>query len=150
MELDTLVWVWLIIAIVFFFAELITVGFVLAAFGVGALGGALVALFGLGLEWQLLVFVLISGLAVVYSRRFADRVTGKQAENVGVDRVLGKHAIVLEDIEPLSAAGRVRVEREVWRAQSFDDQPIPAKTVVEIVEVQGTRLLVRPLPDPNR
>ena len=137
-------WVWLGIAVFFFLAELFTAGFVLAAFGVGAAAAALVAFVGLDLPWQLVTFIGVSAAAVLLSRRFADRVTGQQAQGVGIDRVLHKRAVVLEAIDPVTATGRVRVEREEWRADSITGQTIPSGTVVEVTGVVGTRLQVKP------
>ena len=48
---------------------------------------------------------------------------------------------MLEEIDPLMATGRVRVEREEWRADSVDGQKIAKDEVVEVVRVAGTRLL---------
>ncbi|NOZ50487.1 MAG: NfeD family protein [Chloroflexi bacterium] len=140
---EILRWGWLVVALTFFLAEVFTAGFVLAAFGVGALAAALVAFLGLGIDWQLVLFVLVSVVAIAYSRRFAERITGPQAEGVGVDRVLGKRAVVLEIIDPIAASGRVRVDREEWRAQSANDEIFPVNAIVEIVRVEGTRLIVR-------
>ena len=137
-------WVWLGIAVFFFLAELFTAGFVLAAFGVGAAAAALVAFVGLDLPWQLVTFIVVSAVAVLLSRRFADRVTGQQAQGVGIDRVLHKRAVVLETIDPVSATGRVRVEREEWRADSLTGQTIPSGAIVEVTGVVGTRLQVKP------
>jgi len=50
---------------------------------------------------------------------------------------------VLETIDPLQATGRVRIDREEWRAQSADDTVIPVNSRVEVVRVEGTRLIVR-------
>ncbi|MCP4168043.1 MAG: NfeD family protein [Chloroflexi bacterium] len=147
MTFDIFFWGWLIFAMILFVGEIFTAGFVLAAFGIGALAGALFALFGFEVQWQLLVFIAVSAISVTLSRRFADRVSGEQPENVGVDRVLGKRAVVLETIEPLAGLGRVRIEREEWRAESADEESIPSGTVVEIIGVEGTRVLVRPTAD---
>lgn len=147
MNFEIIRWAWLLIAMLFFLAEVFTAGFVLAAFGVGALAAFAAALLGLDLQWQLLVFVVISAISVVLSRRFADRVTGKQPEGVGADRMVGKYGVVLTSIEPRVAKGLVRVEREEWRADSVDGQVIPADTVVQVVKLEGTRLMVRPEPD---
>jgi membrane protein implicated in regulation of membrane protease activity len=140
-------WVWVAMALFFFVAEIFTLGFVLACFGVGAAVAALLAFAGLGAAWQLLAFVVVSALAVLLSRRFADRVSEPNAERVGVDRVLGKRAVVIEAIEADSASGRVRVEREEWRAEAVDDEEIAAGSRVEVVAVEGTRLRVRRLED---
>lgn len=140
-----LAWGWLIFAMILFVAEIFTVGFLLAAFGVGALAAAVVAFLGLDVQWQLLVFVIVSSVAVVLSRNLAERITRRQAVGVGIDRVLGKQAVVLEAIDDVHATGIVRVDREQWRAQSADHEIIPVDTVVEVVGVEGTRLIVRPL-----
>jgi membrane protein implicated in regulation of membrane protease activity len=42
------------------------------------------------------------------------------------------------------ATGLVRVEREEWRAESVDGSAIPAGTAVEVLRVDGTRLIVGP------
>lgn len=141
-----LVWVWFVIAILFFLGEVLTSGFVMAAFGVGALVATLAALLGATLPVQLIVFIVTSGVGVLLSRRFADRITGPQAQGVGIDRVIGKRAVVLEAIDPMTATGMVRVEREEWRADAAGNVPIPAGAVVEVLAVEGTRLKVRQVP----
>ncbi len=143
--MDLLRWAWLVMALLLFLAEMFTAGFFLAAFGVGAAAGALVAFAGGGPLWQFVAFIIVSTVAVLMARRFADRVTGEQAQGVGIDRVIGKQAVVLEPIDPLTATGRVRVEREEWRAEAVNGQPIARNVLVEVIGVQGTRLQVRPV-----
>jgi membrane protein implicated in regulation of membrane protease activity len=57
---------------------------------------------------------------------------------------------VLQDIPGDAELGMVRVDREMWRAQSTDGSPIAAGTVVRVAEVQGTRVIVaaESLPEP--
>jgi membrane protein implicated in regulation of membrane protease activity len=138
-------WVWIGMALFFLLAEVFTAGFVLACFGIGALAAAIPAFLGFGLVWQLLVFIIVSTVAVLFSRRFADRVTGDQPQGLGVDRVLGKRALVIEDIDPHSPSGRVRVDVEEWRADSESGSAISKGTTVEVLAVNGTRLRVRPV-----
>ena len=138
-------WVWIGMALFFLLAEVFTAGFVLACFGIGALAAAIPAFLGLGLVWQLLVFIIVSTVAVLFSRRFADRVTGDQPQGLGIDRVLGKRALVIEDIDPHSPSGRVRVDVEEWRADSESGSAISKGTIVEVLAVDGTRLRVRPV-----
>ena len=144
--MDLVRWAWIGMALFFLLAEVFTAGFVLACFGIGALAAAIPAFLGFGLVWQLLVFIIVSTIAVLFSRRFADRVTGDQPQGLGVDRVLGKHALVIEDIDPHSPSGRVRVDVEEWRADSESGSPISKGTIVEVLKVDGTRLRVRPVP----
>ena len=143
--MDIIRWIWVGMALFFLLAEVFTAGFVLACFGIGAAAAAIPAFLGFDLVWQLLVFVVVSTIAVLLSRRFADRITGDQPQRVGVDRVLGKHALVIETIDPHSPAGRVRVDVEEWRADSADGSSIAEGTIVEILGIDGTRLKVRAL-----
>ena len=138
-----LLWGWLVLALIFFAAEIFTAGFVLLCFGLGALAGAGLAYFGLGLTWQLIAFIVVSIAAVLLSRPFAERVTSTGPQNLAGDRVLGKRAVVLQAIDPIANTGMVRVGTEEWRAASVDHSPIAKDSVVEVVGVEGVRLQVQ-------
>ncbi len=142
-----LLWGWIVLALIFFAAEIFTAGFVLLCFGFGALAAAGLAFFGLGLTWQLLAFIVVSSAAVLLSRPFAERVTSKGPQDVAGDRVLGKRAVVLQAIDPIANTGMVRVDTEEWRAESVDHSPIAKDSVVEVVAVEGVRLQVRRITD---
>lgn len=138
-----LLWSWLVLALIFFAVEIFTAGFVLLCFGIGALAAAGLAFFGLGLTWQLVAFILLSSAAVLLSRPFAERVTSTGTQNLAGDRVLGKRAVVLQAIDPITNTGMVRVGTEEWRAESVDHSPLAKDSVVEVVGVEGVRLQVR-------
>ncbi|RLT39952.1 MAG: NfeD family protein [Chloroflexi bacterium] len=138
-----LLWGWLVLALIFFAAEIFTAGFVLLCFGIGALAAAGLAFFGLGLTWQLLGFIVVSSAAVLLSRPFAERVTSTGPQSVAGDRVLGKRAVVLQAIDPIANTGMVRVGTEEWRATSVDHSTIAKDSIVEVIGVEGVRLQVR-------
>ena len=138
-----LLWGWLVLALIFFAAEIFTAGFVLLCFGIGALAAAGLAFFGLGLTWQLLGFIVVSSAAVLVSRPFAERVTSTGPQSVAGDRVLGKRAVVLQAIDPIANTGMVRVGTEEWRATSVDHSTIAKDSIVEVIGVEGVRLQVR-------
>ena len=148
MEVDIFFWGWLILALIFFVGELLTAGFFLVAFGAGAALAALAAIFGLDIVWQLAIFVAASAVIVFSLRRFADTISPKkQSSQIGIDRVLGKKAVVIETIDAINGTGIVRVDAEEWRALPEDTtQIIPEKSIVEVLAVKGTRLVVRPVP----
>lgn len=142
--MDLVRWVWTIMAVAFFLAEIFTAGFVLACFGVGATAAAALAWLGFGPAAQLGTFVVTSIAAIFVSRPFAERVAPAQHPGVGADRAVGGTARVVERIDPAEGRGRVRFEAEEWRADSATGAPIDEDAVVEVVSVSGTRLRVRP------
>ncbi len=147
MHTDIYFWGWMILALLFFAGELLTAGFFLVAFGVGAAVAGIAALLGLNMAWQLLLFSVLSLLVVFSLRGFADKITPTSSDtSVGIDRVLGQEAIVIEKIDSIASSGLVRVNAEKWRALPENPgQVIPAGTVVEVLKGEGTRLVVRPI-----
>ncbi len=104
-----------------------------------------IAIFGVGAAVQWAVFVVVSGVLLAVSRRFADRFTHKQPPGIGADRLIGRRGVVLAKIDNLENAGKVRVDKEEWRAESDDDSVIEAGTRVEVVRLDGTHAVVRPM-----
>jgi membrane-bound serine protease (ClpP class) len=59
----------------------------------------------------------------------------------GSEGLIGRTALVTQELDP---QGMVLVLGERWKAETISGAPIPADGEVEIVEVQGFRLRVRP------
>lgn len=137
--------VWFIIAAFFIVAEILTAGFFLFWFGIGAAIAGLLALLGVDLIWQLIGFIGVSLILFLVSRRFAERISKEQPPGIGADRFIGKECVVLEEISRHDHTGRVRMGSEDWRAESESGETIPKGTRVTVTRTSGTRLVVEPL-----
>jgi membrane protein implicated in regulation of membrane protease activity len=135
-------WIWMIIAALFIVGEIFTQGFFILWFGVGAAAAGVLALLGLGIGWQLAAFVVISGVLFIVSRRFAERFSKKQPPGIGADRFIGLEGIVLEEIDNAKNSGRVRVQKDEWRADSETGEIIPVGKRVKVTRMDGTHLVV--------
>ncbi|MBN2565050.1 MAG: NfeD family protein [Candidatus Eisenbacteria bacterium] len=138
-------WLWMGLAAVFVIGELFTQGFFLLWFGVGAFLSGILALLGVSPAWQWAVFVVVSGALFMVSRRFAERFSAKQPPGIGADRLIGKRGVVLENIDNELNTGKVRIDREQWRADSELDDNIPSGRRIEVVRLEGTHVVVRAL-----
>jgi membrane protein implicated in regulation of membrane protease activity len=138
-------WLWFAFAALFIISEVFTQGFFLLWFGIGGAIAGILAVLGVGPAWQWAAFVVVSGVLLTVSRRFADRFSQKQPPGVGADRLLGKRGVVLQDIDNMKNAGRVRIDKEEWRAESDDDSVIASGTRVEVIRLDGTHAVVRPI-----
>jgi membrane protein implicated in regulation of membrane protease activity len=144
------VWVWLGVAVLFGFGELLTpVLFFSLSFAIGAVVAALFAAFSVGAGAQVVVFlVATTALLVVLvpiGRRLA-RADPVDDAAEGSTRWVGRIGVVIEEI-PAGPhdTGLVRVERTQWRAETDADLAIPAGAQVEVLAMRGTRLVVAPL-----
>src|SRR5687767_8078068 len=108
--------IWLVIAVVFGVGEVMTAGFFLGPFAVGALAAALVSALGGGLVVSGLVFLAISTAVLVGLRPVARRHMHTPAQlRTGTAALVGHTATVVERVS--EDAGCVKLEGEVWTAR---------------------------------
>jgi membrane protein implicated in regulation of membrane protease activity len=138
--------IWLIAGVFAAVGEIITTGFFLAPFAVGAFGAMLADLLGAGGAVQLIVFAALTLACFVGVRPIARRHLSTPPQiRTGAAALVGQSAIVLERIANDEAVGTVRLDGEVWTARAYDeDQVIAAGTKVQVVEIRGATALVAP------
>lgn len=142
MEQELWRWLWTGLAVVMGIGEIFTAGFFLLPFAIGAAAAGVLAWVGAGVLAQWLVFFGVSVVALAYLRRYIDRQDEGDQPRVGANRWVGSSGIVLEEIDPDTATGMVRVENEEWRATSLHRVSIPAGSRIEVRDVRGARLVV--------
>ena len=136
-------WVlWLIAAVVFAVGEVLTMGFFLAPFAVGALAAAIVAMFGGGLVASGIAFLAVSSVAFMGLRPVARRHMRLPAElRTGTAALVGRAATVVETVN--ADAGSVRIDGEVWTARPYDeDETFEAGQRVQVLQIRGATALV--------
>lgn len=137
------VWlIWFILAAIFIVAEMLTPGFFLLWFGIGALVAAVLAYLRFNPVWQWLVFLVVSTVLFAFSRRFAERISSKQPPGIGANRLVGRKGLVKEEINPKRGTGLVNVDREDWQAETSSGEVMEAGTEVSVVRIEGTHLVV--------
>ncbi len=144
MDTDQWQWIWVGAAVILGIGELLTAGFFLLPFAVGAAAAAILAFLGVDFALQLVTFVVISVVFLAVLQRFARQEQSDGQEPAGAGRYHGKHAIVLEPINRRTGSGTVRLDTEQWRATTDWDDEIPEGEEVVVTEVRGTRLVVEP------
>jgi len=141
--------VWLIIAAIFIGAEVLTPGFFLLWFGIGALVSALMAILGIGsVAAQLIVFLVVSILLVIASRtifdRFLTRTPVESQLTFGVEAMLGQIGTVVESSRGAMNQSAVKVSGSVWTAfPSEGETPLTEGETVAVERVSGNSIYVR-------
>lgn len=132
--------IWLLAGIVLCLMELLLpTAFVQFMMGISAFVVALLSYLGLGNVWlQVILWLLLSSLLVVFSRRFLQP---KRRKSKITDTVIGE---TITEI-PVGKTGRVLYEGNSWRARCDDDKlSVPADQKVYVVRREGTTLIVMP------
>ena len=130
---------WMLIFLGLLFIELITVALVSIWFAVGALAAFIFSLFVDSIYIQLAVFVVVSSISLILTRRIVDKINSNKIPT-NLDRVIGKIGIVTEEITKLEP-GEVKVDGKKWSAVSTKKINIGSK--VEILSIDGVKLKVK-------
>lgn len=139
--------IWFIVAIVLFILEIVTPGFVLANFGVGAVGAAIAAWFGASMMVQFVVFAIVCFISFVTLRPIMKKtlMKGKGQAQTGAAALVGRTVKVTERIPGDEEIGRVQIDGDSWRAISADLKPIENHVHVKVVRVESTTVFVERL-----
>ncbi len=143
------VWlIWLVIAALLIAGEVMTTGFVLLWFGVGALVAALLALIGVtSIAVQILVFLAVSVALVAASRtilnQFFTRTSPETDLKTGIEMMIGQVGIVVESSQGPLHEGAVKVFGSVWTAYPVEGQPsLAAGESVRVRRIEGNWIYV--------
>ena len=138
-------WLWLIVAVVFVVIEITNLAFFALFAAAGALAAAVASAVGGPALLQVVVFAVVAIGGVLALRRplltaFGHRRGG--ALKSGVAALVGQQATVVDRVERSDVAGRVHARGEDWPAITYDDHPCEPGQVVEVIDIEKTRLVV--------
>jgi membrane protein implicated in regulation of membrane protease activity len=137
-------WVgWAIAAVLLAVGEILTPGlFFLGPVALAAVVALVVALFGVAVWVQLLVFAGASAASLLLLRPIARaHLTMPHAIRTGTAALEGAKALVLQRVD--AHGGRVKIGGEEWSARSYmPDATYEPGTQVEVAKIEGATALV--------
>ncbi len=138
--------IWIVMLVIFLVMEAATVQLVSAWFALGALCALIANLCGVGVIWQIVLFLLASAICLIATRPFVKKLTAAKIQKTNADRCIGEEAVVLEEIDNLQSKGLVKCGGNTWTARSSDGSIIPKDAVVTVERMEGVKLIVKNQP----
>ncbi|MCI7138627.1 MAG: NfeD family protein [Oscillospiraceae bacterium] len=138
----TMVFVWLVIAVVLGIFEAATVALVSIWFAIGAVAAMVPAYFNAPFWVQILVFILVSALCFVFTRPFFKKIIRVNKQPTNADRLVGQEGVATDDIENIECRGKVFISGLTWSARSETGELIPQGAVVTVKKIEGATLVV--------
>lgn len=133
--------VWIAIGIVALVIEMSTAALVSIWFVPAAVLTCLFSLVVESIFAQIVVFVILSAIAMVISRKVYKKYIKKDKDEIGADsKMMGKIVKVVEDTDANS--GQVLVGDIYWKARSENGEIILKDEQAKIVSVDGTTLVI--------
>lgn len=136
-------YIWLVLFLVFLGIEMVTPGvFFFLCFSVGTVFAMAVSLLGFNYQTAIIVFCVVSVISIFFIRPLLKKYMEKRKIDTNVDAIIGTKTQLLEAVF-VDKPGKVKIEGEIWSAVSSDGKTISVGTTVEIVSIDGTKLIVK-------
>ncbi|MBR5202600.1 MAG: NfeD family protein [Clostridia bacterium] len=132
---------WVAVGVVALIIEISTAALVSIWFVPAAILTCLVSLITDSFLIQILVFIILSVIAMIISRKVYKKYIKKDKDDVDANsKLIGKYGKTTEDTDGLN--GKVLVGDIYWKARTQNDEKIPKDQSVKIVGVEGTTLII--------
>lgn len=142
--MDNEVLIWCGLMILFVIVEIATVGLTSIWLAGGSLAALIVAVSGPGIMWQILAFLLVSFILLVFTRPFAKKYINSHHEKTNYEELIGGVVKVTETVDNLEQTGTAFAQGKEWTARSEDDgQKLEAGSLAEVVAVSGVKLILK-------
>lgn len=134
--------IWCIAALLLFIVEIFTTGFGVLCIALGCVGSAIASTAGLGINGQIAAFCITGGVSFITIRPVLLKCFCKSV-STNTEALIGRPAIVTEEINNANNAGRIKVDGDSWKAISRDGTIIPVNEKVIIIQINSTVLTVK-------
>ncbi|MBQ8910655.1 MAG: NfeD family protein [Oscillospiraceae bacterium] len=137
--------VWFGLLVLFLWMEASTVTMISTWFALGALAAMIASFCGGELWLQIVLFFVVSTVFLLSLRPLAKKFFTPKIVKTNVDSVIGSRGKVLEEIDNITAKGRVKLGGMEWSARSTGGENIAADTLVTVDKVEGVKVFVTPV-----
>ena len=134
--------IWSVVIALALITEIFTFELVSIWFACGGIVALILELCGVGLVWQLVVFFIISIIAIILTRPLFKRILAKAEGNTNLDVIVGEKYKVFSAIT-VDTKGTVKINGVVWNAEEVDGEPCEVGDDVSVVEFKGTTVRVK-------
>ena len=134
---------WLVFFLILIGIEAASMALTTIWFAGGAAAAFILSLFGVKVETQLVVFVIVSFILLFFTRPWAMRYVERNRTRTNVDGLVGKEARITVEVNNRMNTGTAMLNGQEWTARSEKDEQIyPPDTLVTVRKIQGVKLIV--------
>lgn len=135
--------IWILISGLFVIIEMMTVGFLVFWFAVGALFAMVFSLFVENIIAQTTIFIISSTILILLTRPLVEKFTKKDIIKTNAYSIIGKKAIVTKDIDAKNNSGQITINGEIWSAKGKTGITYEKGSEVEIISIDGVKAIVK-------
>ena len=134
--------IWLGVLVLSIVVEATTMGLVAVWFMPGALVALVLSLFDVGLPWQIVAFVVLAVVLLLFGRKLFRPFNKKEKTNT--EALIGQIAVITEQVCNVESRGAAKLNGQEWSARAEQEgETLEVGDRVEVVEIRGVKLICR-------
>jgi len=135
--------IWLVVAVLFAILEASTAQMICIWFAGGALGGLLASVLGLDIWGQSIVFVVVSAILLIATKKLVKSLKKDGFERTNADSQIGKRIVISKRVDNLHETGETLIKGISWSVRSVDDTVLETGEEAIVERIEGVKLIVR-------
>lgn len=141
-----MIWIWIaVIVCACFFEWLTQLQLVSIWAALGGLVALVLELCGVDFNIQIIVFFLITLIAIALTRPLAKKLMKFDSTPTNSDMNIGKIGKVVKIVDGDMGIMRVKVENEDWSAVTENKSVLPLGTDILVKKIEGAKLIIEPV-----
>ncbi len=136
-------WIWIGVLVICCLIEAFTFGLTTIWAGIAAIPLIFIARTSLGFQWQVLIFVIITVVLVIFTRPFAIKKLKIGNNKTNVNSLIGSEVIVTKKITEFDKGEAKAKNGVIWTATSDNNKTIEKGTVCSIISVEGNTIIIK-------
>lgn len=135
--------IWIGLFIILLLIEIFTVGLTTIWFAIGALAAAGVNTLGADLIIQIIVFLAVSVILMIFTRPWAVKHLNQNRLKTNYESKIGEIIKITERVDNLKQTGKSIVDGQEWTVRSQNNNEILEKDeLAKVIAVSGVKLIV--------
>lgn len=134
---------WLIMIVIFVVAEIVTVGLTSIWFAGGALAALICSAIGFAPFWQILVFVAVSVIMLIFTRPWALKYLKPRLVKTNYESAIEQKVCLTERVDNIKGSGTAVLNGQEWTARAYKEgETFEAGEIVVVKEIRGVTMYV--------
>ncbi len=137
-------WIWIAIIVLAIVVEVLTDQLVAVWFIPGAVVGVILDFLGKDVLWQILIFLIATGIGLVIWRTFIYGKLKSAPTKTNIDAIIGERCVVTERIDNFAGCGQAKVKGQIWSARGVgEDDVFEVGEALHVVAIEGVKLICK-------
>ena len=135
--------IWFIALIIFLVLEGSTYQLISVYFAIGAVGGLVSHMLGIGTWGQVIAFFAVSVLSLALLRPVSMKLLKNKGTKTNAESLIGARVYITKEVDNIKESGEGKVNGIYWTVRSTDDAVIPKDSVATVERIEGVKLIVK-------